>query len=647
MRGIPLSKPFYITTPIYYVNDRPHIGHSYTTIAADLLARYHRLNGREAFFLTGSDEHGNKIAEAAAAAGMQPQQFCDNVVRHFKKAWNKLDIEYDDFIRTTEERHAIAVQKLLNVLNEARTEEGFPVIYTGTYEGLYCIGCEKFLTEKDLVNGICPDHKTKPQLLEEKNYFFRLSAFVGKLRGLIQSNELRILPDERRREVLGLLDQELADFSLSREKVKWGIPLPFDSSQVVYVWVEALTNYISGIGYGRDENLLKKWWYQAETVHLMAKDILKFHCIFWPSMLMAADLPLPKTIFLHGFFTVDSEKMSKTLGNQIDPIELVERFGSDATRYLLLTQYPFGMDGDIQSQRFIAKYNSDLANDLGNLVSRVVKMIEVNYQGKLPPPTNGLTGLQELIGEAETLPEKVEDHLNNFRIGSAIDETMNLIRSANRFFDINAPWKMIKEGNLEGAGGALYACAEVIRIIAIMLNPTMPNKTMQIFSILGLGKKDLNNREARTFYTLIPGTEIKISDSVFPRLKAEKDGSEVKSDKKGSLKTGAVGLIDINEFGKVKLVVAEILEAEKIEGADKLLKLQIDIGSEKRQIVAGIAKYYSPEGLRGKRIIAVINLQPAKIRGIESHGMLLAASSGEKLSLVIPEGEMPPGSTIG
>ncbi len=642
-----MSRPFYITTPIYYVNDRPHIGHSYTTIAADLLARYHRLNGRDAFFLTGSDEHGNKIAEAAAAAGLQPQQFCDNVVMHFKKAWDKLDVEYDDFIRTTEERHAIAVQQLLNVLYDAKTEEGLPVIYTGIYEGLYCTGCEKFITEKDLVNGVCPDHKTKPQLVEEKNYFFRLGAFVGKLRELIQSNELRILPDERRREVLGLLDQDLADFSLSREKVKWGIPLPFDPSQVIYVWVEALTNYISGIGYGRDEDLLNKWWYQADTVHLMAKDILKFHCIFWTSMLMAANLPLPKTIFIHGFFTVDGEKMSKTLGNQIDPIELVEQFGSDATRYLLLTQYPFGMDGDIQSQRFIAKYNSDLANDLGNLVSRVVKMIEVNYQGKLPPPADDLVGLQELIEEAEVLPEKVEAHINNFRIGSAIDDTMNLVRSANRFFDINAPWKMIKEGNLKQAGGALYACAEVIRIIAIMLHPTMPNKTLQIFSILGLTKKDLNNREARTFYTLNPGTEIKITDSVFPRLKVEKDTGEAKSERKIPGKAEAIGLIDISEFGKVKMVVAEVFDAEKVEGADKLLKLQIDIGSEKRQIVAGIAKFYTPEALKGKKIIVVKNLQPAKIRGIESHGMLLAASNSGKLSLVIPEGDMPPGSTIG
>ncbi len=641
-------KPFYITTPIYYVNDRPHIGHSYTTISADLLARYHRLNGRDAFFLTGTDEHGNKIAEAAEAAGIEPLQFCDEVVNQYKNVWNKLDIEYDDFIRTTEERHENAVKQLLMVLHGATTDDGESVIYTGTYEGMYCTGCEKFLTDKDLVNGVCPDHKTPPQLLEEKNYFFRLSGYLGKIKELIESNELIILPDERRREVLGLLNQELFDFSLSREKVKWGIPLPFDSSQVVYVWVEALSNYITAIGYGRDEELLKKWWYEAETVHLMAKDILKFHCIFWPAMLLAANLPLPNTIFLHGFFTVDGEKMSKTLGNQIDPIELVEQFGADATRYLLLTQYPFGADGDIQRYRFITKYNSDLANDLGNLVSRVVKMIEANFDGKLPEPTDGATGVQELISEAESLPEKVEDHINNFRIGSVIDDTMNLVRSANRFFDSNAPWKMIKNGEKKKAGGILYTCAEVIRIIAIMLNPTMPTKTMEIFSVLGLTQKDMNNTDARTFYILTPGSTIKIKNSIFPRIDEKKTKTEGKQEAKSAKKKdGVEGLIDIKEFGKVKMVVAEILEAEKIEEAEKLLKIQIEIGSEKRQIVAGIAKHYAPEDLVGKKIIVVKNLKPAKIMGIESNGMLLAASKGKKLTLVTLENDLPSGATIG
>ncbi|MCP4703097.1 MAG: methionine--tRNA ligase, partial [candidate division Zixibacteria bacterium] len=606
------------------------------------------LNGRDAFFLTGTDEHGNKIAEAAEAAGVKPQVFCDDIVTHYKKAWNKLDIEYDDFIRTTEDRHITAVQQLLTILNDAKTENGDSVIYTGTYEGMYCTGCEKFLTEKDLVDGVCPDHKKPPQLLEEKNYFFRLSGFLDKIKELIESNELLILPDERRREVLGLLNQELFDFSLSREKVKWGIPLPFDRSQVAYVWVEALSNYITAIGYGGNEELLKKWWYEAETVHLMAKDILKFHCIFWPAMLLAANLPLPNTIFLHGFFTVDGEKMSKTLGNQIDPVELVDQFGSDATRYLLLTQYPFGADGDIKRQRFVTKYNSDLANDLGNLVSRVAKMIEANFDGKLPEPTDDAVGLKELISETEELPEKVEDHINNFRISSAIDDTMNLVRSTNRFFDSNAPWKLIKEGEKKKAGGILYASVEVIRIIAIMLNPTMPNKTMEIFSVFDLTQKDMNNREARIFYSLPPGSPIKISNSIFPRIDEKKIEDKGKKEKKsGKKKDGAEGLIDIKEFGKVKMVVAEILEAEKVEEADKLLKIQIEIGSEKRQVIAGIAKHYAPDDLIGKKVVVVKNLKPAKIMGIESNGMLLAASKGKKLTLVIPDNDLPSGATIG
>lgn len=635
-----MTRPFYITTPIYYVNDRPHIGHSYTTIAADLLTRFHRLNGREAFFLTGTDEHGNKVAEAAAAAGTEPQQFCDDVVRHFQKTWDTLSIEYDDFIRTTQDRHIDSVSKLLLVLREAKTESGEPVIYSGTYEGLYCTGCEKFLTEKELVDGVCPDHKRPPQLLKEKNYFFRLTAFLDRLKELIESNELVILPEERRREVLGLFGQDLTDFSLSREKVKWGIPLPFDSSQVIYVWVEALSNYITGIGYGRDEELFHKWWYEAEAVHLMAKDILKFHCIFWPAMLMAANLPLPKTIFLHGFFTVDGEKMSKSLGNQIDPNELAKQFGPDAVRYLLLTQYPFGIDGDIQRQRFTAKYNSDLANDLGNLVSRVAKMIVSSFDGSLPAPADNLDGAGELIESAEELPEKITDHINNYRIGAAIDESMNLVRAANRFFDFNAPWKLVKDGNKEKAGGVLYACSEIIRIVAIMLYPVMPNKALEILAVYGLDFKDLTGENARTFYNLKPGTKVKIKGSIFPRLE------EKKEKKSGQEKESLAGVIDINDFARAKLVVAEVLEAEKVAGADKLLKLQIDIGSEKRQIVAGIAEHYQPEQVKGKKIVVVVNLKPAKIRGVESDGMLLAAKKGAKLCLVVPDDDMPAGASI-
>ena len=394
-------KPFYITTPIYYVNDKPHIGHAYTTIAADMMARFHRLNGREVFFLTGTDEHGNKVAEAAQKAGLSEIAFCDRTVETFKNAWKHLSIEYDYFIRTTDKRHEKAVWKILDRMREAKTADGDAVVYSDFYEGLYCTGCEKFITDKELVNGLCPDHKTKPELLKEKNYFFRLAAFMKTIKDKIESNEIEILPDERRREVLGLIEQNIPDFSVSRERVKWGIPLSFDKSQVAYVWVDALSNYISAIGYGDDDDAFKKWWTDAEVVHLMAKDILKFHCLFWPAMLMAAGIKTPETLFLHGFFTVDGEKMSKTLGNMIDPNVMVEEFGPDATRYLLLTQFPFGVDGDVQAKRFVTQYNSDLANDLGNLVSRVVKMIQVNFDGKLPAPKKEIPGLEELMGLAK------------------------------------------------------------------------------------------------------------------------------------------------------------------------------------------------------------------------------------------------------
>ena len=640
-----MPKPYYITTPIYYVNDRPHIGHSYTTIAADLLARFQRLNGREAFFLTGTDEHGNKIAEAAQAKGIEPQKFCDQVVEHFRKAWKSLNIEYNYFIRTTDERHERAVQKVLEILKEAKTEDGQPVIYPDTYEGLYCTGCEKFLTEKDLVNGLCPHHKKPAQKVEEKNYFFRLTHYLPKIKTLIEKNELVILPEERRREVLGLIDQELNDFSLSREKVKWGIPLPFDKSQVAYVWVDALFNYVSGIGYGDDAKEFKKWWYDGEVVHLMAKDILKFHCLYWPAMLMAVDLPLPDTIFLHGFFTVDGEKMSKSLGNMIDPQEMVEEFGADATRYLLLTQYPFGVDGDIQRSRFSQKYNSDLANDLGNLVSRAAKMIKANFDGKLPKPNENIADVEGLVSEAEDLPDKALDHINHFRIGAAIDAAMNLIRTTNKFFDTNAPWKMIKEGKTSEAGGVLYIASEVIRIVAIMLSPVMPEKALEILDIYGLGKDELSLDNARTFYSLEPGTSVKIGGSVFPRIQESKKDKGQSQEKPQDY--GGVGLIDISDFGKVQLVVAEVLEADRVEEADKLLKLQIDIGTEKRQIIAGIAEFYSPEEVKGKKIIVVRNLKPAKIRGVESNGMLLAAKKGKRLALVTPEADIPNGASVG
>ena len=638
-----MPTPYYVTTPAYYVNDKPHIGHAYTSIAADLLVRFHRIAGRECFFLTGTDEHGSKIAEAAAEAGLKEQEFCDRIVATFEEAWKKLDINYDEFIRTTSKRHERAVLKILDVLRAAKTDDGQDVVYTDYYEGLYCTGCEKFLTEKELVDGLCPDHAKPPVALKEKNYFFRLKAFLPKIKARIESGELKILPEERKREVLGLIDQQLPDFSLSRERVKWGIPLSFDKSQVAYVWVDALSNYISAIGYEDNPETFAKWWGGAEIAHLMAKDILKFHCLFWPAMLMAANLKLPDTIFLHGFFTVDGRKMSKSLGNQIDPNAMVEEFGADGTRYLLLTQYPFGVDGDIQASRFVLQYNSDLANDLGNLLSRVVKLIESNFAGKLPGPHKEVAGLQALMELAESSVGSAYDHVENFQLHNAIADGISLVRATNKFFNDTAPWKLAKAGKSDELGGILYACCECLRIVSILLTPIMPSKMRELRKTLGLDDASLTIENAQIFFALVPGTPIKLEQSLFPRLEVKKKPAPTEST---NTPANDDGLLDISEFGKVELKVAEILVAEKVDGADKLLKIQISLGKEKRQIVAGIAQHYQPEQLVGKRVVVVANLKPAKIRGIESNGMLLAAKAGGTLVVVTPDGDIPPGAKI-
>ncbi len=643
-----MPKPFYVTTPIYYVNDKPHIGHSYTTIAADLLARMHRLAGREAFFLTGTDEHGTKVAEAAAAAGLSEIEFCDRTVATFQNAWRNLDIEYNDFIRTTSERHKQGVRKILDAMRSAKTPDGRDVVYSDYYEGLYCQGCEKFLTEKELVDGLCPYHKTTPQKLKEKNYFFRLTAFAPEIKRRIESGELKILPEERRAEVLGLIGQDLPDFSLSRERVKWGIPLSFDASQIAYVWVDALTNYISAIGYADDPKKFNKWWTEGEVVHLMAKDILKFHCLYWPAMLLAAGVKLPDTIFLHGFFTVDGEKMSKSLGNFIDPNDVVPQFGPDGTRYLLLTQFPFGIDGDIQAKRFVNQYNSDLANDLGNLLSRVCKLIETNFDGKLPQPHKTLAGIGALIAQAEQVPGAAYEHARHFRISQSIAEAISLVRAANKFFTDTAPWILAREGKTAELGGVLYVCCEILRIVSVVLYPSMPRKMRELRTVFGLDDSSLTLDRARVFFELVPGTPVKFTTPLFPRIETQSvsEPASQKSKAESPKTKEPDNLLDITEFGKVELRVAQILQAERVEGADKLLKLQIDVGTDKRQIVAGIAQYYTPEKVVGMKVIVVANLKPTTIRGVQSNGMLLAAKAGSQLFVLTPDGDLPPGAKV-
>ncbi|MCH9032281.1 MAG: methionine--tRNA ligase, partial [candidate division Zixibacteria bacterium] len=614
------------------------------------MARFYRIAGRESFLLTGTDEHGAKVAEAAEAAGKKPQEFCDEVVKTFKSAWKALDICESDFIRTTDERHLKGVKEILLKMKDAKTPAGDDVVYQGEYEGLYCTACERYYVERELENGLCPFHKTKPELVKEKNWFFRLSAFLPEIKKRIESEELLILPIEKRREVLGLIEQELPDFSLSREKVEWGIPLPFDKDQSAYVWVDALTNYISAIGFGHEPDLFEKWWNNAEVVHLMAKDILKFHCLFWPAMLLAAGVKLPERIFLHGFFTVDGNKMSKTLGNKIDPHELVGHFGVDAARYLLVTPHPFGQDGDIQTKRLSQKYNSDLANDLGNLVSRVIKMVERGFDGKIPDPGSTPPGGDALEKVAMTATANTWDDVKNFRLNLAIERSMELVRETNRFFDQNAPWKLQKEGKTAEMGSVLRYCCEVLRIVSILYYPIMPSKMSELRNILGLSDESLNLKSAEKFMALESGALVKMSGPLFPRI--DKDFVPGKSDKSKSKSNGSEesdGLIDISEFGKLKLVVAEIKEVAKVDGADRLLRLQIDVGGggPNRQIVAGVAEHYTPEQLKGKKIIVVSNLKPAVIRGVKSQGMLLAAKKGKKLTLIAPADDIPAGASVG
>jgi methionyl-tRNA synthetase len=609
-----------------------------------VLARFHRAGGEETFFLTGTDEHGSKVEETAAKQGKTPRELCDMNVEHFKKAWKSLNISYDYFVRTTDARHQKAVEKLLSVMHKATDGNGEKVIYPGEYSGLYCVGCEKFITEKELVDGLCPDHLQKPKRVSEKNYFFRLASHLKQVGELIRDDKLKVSPEERKKETLGLLKQGLDDFSISREKVSWGIPLPFDPKQNAYVWVDALPNYISAAGYGDDSKQFEKWWDQGEVVHLIGKDILKFHAIFWPAMLLAAGVYPPNRIFVHGFFTINGQKMSKTLGNVVDPQYLVQKYGSDGTRYLLLTQFPFGQDGDIQVDRFVEKYNSDLANDLGNLVSRILKMVCNYSQGEIRKPSAYQESDESLRKEATGCAETVWRNVQEIDLKQAIDQVMKLVRSTNRYVENQAPWALAKEKNEERLDTVLYTSCETLRIISALFYPVLPQRCGRIRELLGFSGEALSPtlEKAKEWGVLKPGTKVGTPESLFPRLEKKVKREEAKM----AAKEEVTGEVSFEEFSKIDLQVAEVKEAEKVKGADKLLKLKIDIGTEERQIVAGIAEQYSPEEMIGKRIVVVTNLQPAKIRGIESKGMLLAAKEGKTLSLVIADKNVKGGSGV-
>ncbi|MCF7854094.1 MAG: methionine--tRNA ligase [Candidatus Pacebacteria bacterium] len=639
------GETFYVTTPIYYVNDRPHIGHAYTTILADVLARYARLLETPTFFLTGTDEHGQKVYEAARKNGITPQQQCDDTVVRFQELWKTLEITHDDFIRTTEPRHEQVVQQILQDLYD-RGE-----IYADDYEGWYCVPCERFFTEKDLIEGNCRECGRPVQKLVERNYFFRMSAYQDWLVDYVEQHPDFIQPAHRRQETLGFLRQPLCDLCISRPKsrLSWGIELPFDAGYVTYVWFDALVNYISAIGYLSDDVRFNHWWPPA--YHLIGKDILTTHTVYWPTMLKAMGLEMPKTIFAHGWWLVGKDKMSKSLGNVVNPMETAEIYGVDPFRYFLLAEMTLGQDASFTEEGFVTRYNADLANDLGNLASRVVKMILRNLNGTLPAPPELTDAETELVEKTLAAVKHMENYLNDMQLDRGLAEVMAAVRECNRYFEQMAPWQLAKDGSTDDLERVLYCAAECLRIVSGLLFPVMPGKMTTLRRSLGLPEKDLKPRieELAQWGGLESGMRMADPGSLFPRVEprdqatATTQKKQAEARKPTPAKQDESNLVDIKDVGRLSLKTARIVSAEPVEGADKLLKLVVDLGVEQRQIVAGIAKHYNPDELPGKTIVVIANLKPAVIRGVESNGMLLAAQSKGEMRLVTVEDKVPGG----